>query len=139
MLGQLSSDLKAALLRKQVSPEDIEKIITELTQAGYLNDQVWIESFIRVQIQKKNGPSVITKKLMQKGIPAEMAKKAVNKQTKPKDLSQSVQRLMETKYKNKNLKDFKERQKVVASLIRKGFSLDTIKSCLNVELEQEFD
>jgi len=40
---------------------------------------------------------------------------------------ESVEKLLVGRYRSKNLKDFKEKQKVIQSLMRKGFSFESIK------------
>ena len=102
-------ELKAALQEKDASLNTTEKVITEFEQLGYLNDAEWLESFLRRMQREKKG----------------------SQYTDCKDNEvQSIERLLATRYRQKNLAAAKERQKVIASLARKGFTLGNILKTL---------
>lgn len=129
--SECSTGLQKKLEMKSVCQETIEKVITECQRLGFLNDQAWIESFIRRQLNQNKGPQSILQKLYQKGIPQNIAKEALAQFDNEEEEQRRIKDLLTTRYKKRNLSDFKERQKVIASLIRKGFSLETIISCVN--------
>ncbi len=126
-----SAQLQKLLERNLISSNNIQKILLEFKKQGYLNDEEWIERFVKGQILRHNGPQMIIYKLMSKGISQKKAGEWIEKILNDDDAKKSIQHLLETKYKKRNLSDFKEKQKVIAALARKGFDLETIRSTLN--------
>lgn len=126
----LTNDLRKKLKDKKISPQIIEQVLTKCKEFGYLDDQAWIESFVRVQTAKKRGPQAIIQKLIGKGIHQDAAKKVVQKMTSAESSDEAIKILLQTRYRNKNLADTKEKQKVILSLMRRGFSLDKIRMAL---------
>lgn len=124
--AMLSMQLKEALIEKGVYPAIADPIIEEFKASGYLNDEDWIASFIRVQKQKKAGPQMIAQKLRAKGVP-ELLFNALLDEDDPQE---RLRQLIAAKYGDRDLSDFKEKQKVVAALARKGYSYDDILNLL---------
>src|SRR5207253_3042304 len=116
--------------RRLVSKRTIEKLIADFQNAGYINDSEWIASFVRRYWASGTGPQAIVMKLRAKGIPQEAAESAISLVCTDDAQKGKIQRLLGTKYRNKNLSDFKEKQKVIASLIRKGFDYEEITQVL---------
>lgn len=129
--NQPSVELSRALRERLISETTITKIIDECQRLGYINDADWIESFVRVQLSRKKGPDAILNKLRAKGIPLDAAKAALEAFSTPESLRENIQTLLSTKYRSRDLTDYKEKQKVIASLIRKGFAFDDILSSLS--------
>lgn len=124
--AMLSMQLRDALKERGVKPQIIAPIIDEFQQSGYLNDDDWIASYVRVQKLKKAGPQAIFQKLRMKGVPEELVKSHLQEDN-PQD---RIKQLIATKYSGRNLDDYKERQKVIAALARKGYSFDDILNVL---------
>lgn len=111
-------------LKEKGAPEQIvEKLLTEFQALGYIDDQAYLASFIRVQRSRKYGPRSIALKLMQKGFSQEEVASSLDQS----DDSETIRQLLETKYRSKNMQDPREKQKVVASLMRRGFSYNQIR------------
>jgi regulatory protein len=117
-----SATLRRSLQKCLVSEATIERVIQELTLLGYLNDQEWAANFARVQAARRVGPRVIARKLASKGIRGSFASEEGQKE--------AIQHLLQTRYRRRDLSDFREKQKVIASLMRRGFDLDAILSIL---------
>lgn len=124
----LTKDLRDSMKRKEFLSEHIERILEECRQLGYLNDDEWLDGFVRGQISKKKGPQAIISKLFQKGFSRDKIREVIEGLDSQTD---NIRQLLNTKYKNKDLSDFKEKQKVIASLARRGFSFDDILQCMN--------
>lgn len=131
MRARLSSDVRETLKRQLVTEATIEKVISECRQLGYLQDEQWIESFVRGQLSKKSGPQAILHKLMQKKVPYDTAKEVLERFDDTEGQKERISRLLDTRYRNKDLSDFHAREKVVGSLHRKGFSVSLIKQTIN--------
>jgi regulatory protein len=121
-----SYELIQILDERLVAKESTSYVIQELLTAGYINDVDWIESFIRINIAKKNGPKNILMKLRMKGVPEEIGEKFLDRVEDAVPQSERIKILLETKYKKKDLSNFKEKQKVIASLLRKGFDYEEV-------------
>ena len=119
-----SSQIRQRLKRREVPPEMIEDLIEEVTRLGFVDDKLWVESFVRRQQARHDGPMTIKYKLRSKGVENVLIDDLV-----PQDESlqlEQIQGLLKGRYRKFDLNDYKQRQKAVAALARKGFSLDII-------------
>jgi len=123
-----SFELKKLLKEYLVSSRLIDAILDECINLGYINDKDWIDSFIRSAKNKKCGPEWILQKLMSKGIDRETAKNALSRNDSAENRIGRIKSLIDSRYKARDLTDYSEKQKIVCSLIRKGFSFEDIKS-----------
>lgn len=123
---ELSSfELQQILQHKLVSSPIIDQVITELSTSGYVNDDDWIQRFIAFQSARSQGPDAIRHKLRQKGLPEEQIEAAL-RPLQTESIQEAIQKLLQTRYRSRDLSDYRERQKVVAALARRGFCLDDI-------------
>lgn len=127
--GYHSFLLKKLLLERLVQPILAQKIIEELSALGYLDDQAWLESFMRSQL-KRYGVRAIMAKLQAKGFSSEYVQKIAQQWRNPIDEQQTIERLLQTRYRSKDIKQFKDKQKIIASLLRKGYPFDSIQAAL---------
>ncbi len=127
----LTKELRESMLRKEFLPEHVERILNECRELGYLNDDEWLDAFVRGQISKKRGPKAIAAKLFQKGISRDKIQTIVTSLNEDHSQADGIRLLLKTKYKNKNLSDYQEKQKVIASLARRGYDFDEILAALN--------
>lgn len=126
LLHMPSTTLIKSLTQRLVSEGTIQRLIEELCSLGYLNDQEWIASFIRVQSQRKMGPRAIARKLASKGLSAGQVETTLRESQTTDDQKHSIKQLLSKRYRMRNLSDFKERKKVVAALVRRGFDLSLV-------------
>ena len=129
--GMLSTALVRALKDRLVSEKAIREAVGELTDLGFVNDEEWAASYVRSQNNKKVGPRAIAQKLAHKGVRGERLEQALEKSRDPEEQKILIQSLLKSKYAKRNLSDFKEKQKVIASLVRRGFDMNIIFTCLN--------
>lgn len=122
----LSMELAKRLREKLVSPETVERVIHELHH--YFDDEDKIWRYIQQQQEKGRGPDAIKQALLQKGV----AESHFSELLSSEDFEEAIQRLLRSKYKTRNLADHKERQKVIASLCRRGFPLEAVFKALKV-------
>lgn len=76
------------------------------------------------------GPNAILRKLAGKGIASEDAFEAVQDLLDPEAQKEQIAHLLSTRYRRHDLSDFASREKVTASLVRKGFDAFIIKEVL---------
>ncbi len=129
-----SQQLHKLLRERLVCQQTISKVIDECLSSGYLDDETWIESFMRSQ-KKKNGLRSILLKLQAKGLTAETLQEIRSNWNCPEEEKGAIAYLLRTRYRNKNLNDFREKQKVIASLMRKGYAFEQIQAALEDSTE----
>ena len=127
-------DLSFKKLYEKLTRFGIEERVAEracriLEEQGLIDDRRLAEHLAhRLYEGKHYGPKRILPELCQKGIPAEIAKEAVDALPKEDALHLSYWR--ERKYGRFDLSDPKERNKVFQGLCRYGFSFDEINHIL---------
>ena len=128
--NQPSTELKQALVTRFVSEETASQIIQELRQKGYLNDEEWIETFVRYQLERRRGPRDIEMKLRSKGIPEELIEQVLKDLDNSEDRKERIRELIQKKYHEVDFSDFHQKQKVIAALSRRGYSVGEIHEVL---------
>ena len=123
-------NLKKKLLEKEYSRESAEKVILECVERGYLNDRLWAESFARVQRGRKYGQSIIAQKLKMKGIEDSLISEVLEKYQDEAGDVENLKKLLQSRYRSRNLEEPREKQKVIASLLRRGFDYASILKSL---------
>jgi len=136
--GDLSrKKLYEKLTRFGIEPQVAEAACNKMEEQGFINDRRLAESLARRYAEGKRwGPRRILPELIQKGLPGELAKEAVEELDT--DFLQSAVYHLSTKYRGRDLSDRKEVQKVIQGLVRLGFDYDTVRSAL-YELTENFD
>lgn len=129
--NELSIGLKKKLEELLVSPTTINRVIKECQHLGFLNDEEWVESFIRGKQSKNFGPQTLIFQLMRKGISREQAVEKVFANNTQESQQAQMRSLLEKKFKNQDLKQFSTRQKAIACLVRKGFPLEDVYNHMN--------
>jgi regulatory protein len=133
-----SNQLKKLLAERCVQVSTINRVVADCLGWGYLNDAAWLESFVRSRL-KRQGAQAILSKLYAKGIPLDTARAEIEKWQNPDQEAEAISKLLRTRFRSKNLQDRKERQKVIASLMRKGFKLSAIQHAMqNMPQEEDF-
>lgn len=122
---QLAKQLQDRLVQKQT----IERIIQEFIHLGFLDDETWLKHYRQSQIKKCSLPLMLSK-LRAKGLSAQTVKQLAVDWNNPEEEVEAIKHLLSTRYRKKNLSLQKERQKVIASLARKGYCYDHIKIAL---------
>lgn len=128
--GDLSrKKLYEKLTRFGIEPQVAEAACDNMEEQGFIDDARLAERLAeRYAGSKKWGPRRILPELLQKGIPADLAKEAVENLTT--DFETSVADHLSAKYRGRDFSDRKELQKVIQGLMRLGFDYDTIRNTL---------
>lgn len=127
-----------------VQPDTIDRIVEELQQNGMIDDEAWLRNFIGSN-GKKAGLPVILNKLRAKGLSRETIGHLSAEWENPEGEYEAIQRLLNTRYRNKDLCQYDERKKAIASLLRKGFALAQVKAAiaarikLNGSIQDDFE
>ncbi|EFB42532.1 hypothetical protein pah_c004o015 [Parachlamydia acanthamoebae str. Hall's coccus] len=133
-----TQELRQSLLKVLVSDHTITRLIDEMTQKGYLDDQSHGERWIKSQAAKKWGPHIIAQKLKAKGVVIEGLPDLFESLYGADDRKKQIQLLLDRQAIKRNLSDYSQRQKAIASLIRKGFSTSEILNVMQSEFVEQF-
>lgn len=125
-----SEQLKKLLKERFVSASSIDQVIGDCVEKGFIDDELWVENFVKSH-RKRLGLPAIMQKLRAKGLGRDEIGEIQEQWRDPDGDQATVQHLLITKYRNKDLKDYREKQKVVAALMRKGFPYELIKESIN--------
>lgn len=132
-------ELKTKLLRT-VDEKNAELALDRMLELGYLDDEKYARRVVDYLLNKRNmSSSFIKQELYKRGIDADIISSAM--QEAHIDNVPSVIELIQGKYNNK-LSAENGREKVVAALMRKGFSYSDIKEAFyrieNDEIDEQF-
>lgn len=114
-----SAMLAGLLDRKKYPPEIISKIIHDFIEKGFLNDEFWVQSYVRIHHKRQSRRQILAK-LRSKGISVEDLDLPFDEETE----LETIKKLIETRYRTK------ERPKVIAALMRRGYPWDLIQAAL---------
>ncbi len=122
-------ELRNKLLKKEyVDGVDIDKLLNELEENNYLNEDRFIESYIRHRASRGFGPIKISCELQNRGIKTVLIGTAINEAEV--DWYKSAKEQIEKKFRKTKPKDFNEKAKRMRFLSTKGFSNEIIKRVL---------
>lgn len=128
-------ELRDKLLRT-VDEASADKAIDKMMELGYLDDERYADILLNHLVnEKRMSKSFIRQEMYKRGLSADIIARTLD--DAEIDNSSSCAELILTKYKNKlNIEGGKE--KVIASLMRKGFSYYDIKSAFDMIENEEY-
>ena len=129
-------ELKTKLLRT-VDEKNADKAIEKMLELGYLDDEKYARNLVKYLAQTRNmSKNHIKQEMFKRGIPNEIINSVM--EDYEFDNVSSVVDLIVTKYRNK-LNNEDGNKKVIASLMRKGFSYSDIKNAFYRIENEEYD
>jgi regulatory protein len=128
-------ELRTKFKEKEYNQDDINKVISYYQSNNYQSDARFTRMFINSKISKMGISKLKSKLSFEKGI----NKDTIDEVLAELELSEidNVIKLVETRFKNKDLKDHKEKSKAVRYLASKGFSFDDINNAISIVLENK--
>lgn len=127
---QPSFVIRKKLFDREIDKGTVEKIIAQCIAWNFINDERWLEGYIRQQKEKNKGPGRIFPELLRLGVDKELAQHEIARLLPEEERSEGIKRLLDTKYKKLDLRDQKQRQKVIMALLRRGYRWDEIKDAV---------
>lgn len=128
--ARFTKSLRSEIAKKGIDLPIIDEVLEACTKKGYLNDAALACSHVRVRLRKGYGMTRILMELKEKtGLSLEKVKEMVEFDTETEE--DTLLQLLEKKYKNRDLSDYKERQKVFAALVRRGYKSDQVANALS--------
>ena len=128
-----AKELRDKLREKEIAEETVGRVIRKLEEIGYLDDGRFAELYAQ-ELSRKYGRYVVIQKLMQKGIPRDIAQAAAQSTEKDEDVIRGHIGRLKQKYRAENEKSAK--QKIMRALMAKGFEYEEIKRALERHEEE---
>ena len=115
------------------SSQHIDKLIDDLKRLGLVDDTAYANALIHShQVTGKKSKRYIKNKLYQKGVPKELAEKAIDRELEEYDEAQIALQLAEKKYKTiRELPVLKAKKRIADFLAGRGFGWDDINYALD--------
>jgi regulatory protein len=121
------------LYKKKVEPEQIESLVGEMAERGYLDNAKFAAWFTELQARRGKSDRAIRAELFKKGIGRELAD-----QTVEEGAGDEAERLKAIVEKKRHLSRYKnDPQKLIQYLIGKGFSWQLVKEILALKSPEE--
>jgi len=119
-------ELIQRLKKKGFSDEEIEKEIENLESQGIIDDERFARIFVRGELEKNPvSKSILIKKLVEKGVNFETAKKIVEQEYDEEKVFETARRIVD-KLKRRG----KDEKKIYEYFMRRGLPHDLIKRIL---------
>ena len=127
------------LKRLRYTEEVAGLVVYKLEKENLVDDAAFCDQWIRYRLSLKYGPAVIRRELRIKGIPADMIEKAFEAFDPDEEAGNALKLAVKAWKRVGTAGDIrKNRQKVIASLVRKGYGWEAARSaCENAENDTE--
>jgi len=126
-------ELQQKLLQRGFEGVEIKQALDALEQGGWLSDQRFAETYVRMRQQKGFGPVRIAMELRERGVEDATIEQAVA--SSEVDWQTSLSEQYEKKFRNKTITDYADKAKRIRFLQYRGFSLQDIYRCIGDDEE----
>lgn len=126
-----ASGIRSKLRLKDYSDGIIDRVIEELYSRNYLNDNRFVESYVRSYMRSKS-KRLIVKELENIGIDISECSDAIDGVYEDEGITEDevIEELLRKKYTKEQLTDIKVKRRAMSYLARHGFSFDAINNYL---------
>lgn len=124
-MDRTEAQLQEKLLQAGFDPETAEQAMDYVRSFGYLDDERYVRNYIECRKCQKSRRQLEQELQFRKGVPSELIRK-VYEELEPVDEKELIRRQLEKKHYDPEACDEKQRQKLTASLLRKGFRMGDI-------------
>ena len=129
--GRTESQLRTKLLRNDYPPDIVEEAIAYVKSFGYINDAEYARNFIENRKEKKSKKEIYAA-LCQKGLPKDLIETALEERYADDDSIAAIEAIVRKKKFDPKSTDYREMQKMMGYLVRKGFRYDDIRQVIQV-------
>lgn len=117
-------EIRDKLLKRDFDNKEVEQVIIELQQGGWLSDERYAEAYVRMRQLKGFGPVRIAMELNQRGVEESIVDTYLH--ADDESWQQTLEQQYRKKYKNKSIEDYNDKAKRIRFLQYRGFTLDVI-------------
>ncbi|MDD4308744.1 MAG: regulatory protein RecX [Candidatus Cloacimonetes bacterium] len=122
-----TSQCQDFLKRKHYHPILINQIISEYQKLKYLDDSRFVKILISSLIERRKSKTHIITKLHELHLPSALWRETLNDMYIPDNSLEYVKEsILKLKIRYHELPEYKQKEKIFASLMRKGFDLEVI-------------
>lgn len=121
---RLERQVRSRLAECSVDEEVSDELISHCRKVGWIDDERWVDSYVRGQERRLKGPRAIRMKLLQKGAPAEVVDERLASLKSDEAQKEAIAELVERRYSGK------ESQKLYQALVRRGFDPSIVRDYL---------
>lgn len=115
-----SGELKIRLHARAGAPEDVDEVMAKLAESGFLNDERYAEFYAAARRDNQTfGKLRVQRDLRNRKISPELARKAADQAFEGVDELEQATQFLERRYRNKNLSEFLQDPKNLASAYRR--------------------
>lgn len=118
--------LRQKLVQSGYPSEAVEAAIQYVKSFGYINDEAYVRNFVEVRCEKKSRKEIEVL-LAQKGMKGELVDRVLEEVYEEHSDQKAIQAIIEKKRWDIDTMDEKEKQKMYAYLVRKGFRYEDIR------------
>lgn len=125
-----SISLLSGEISREIIPKLIQEIIQELVLKNYLSNQKYAESYIRSRAKKGYGPNYFRQALRQEGLGLNLINQVLEELENNHlniNFTEIALNILNKKFKNLDLSDYKTNQKARKFLYDRGFDLEIMK------------
>ncbi len=127
------SELRRKLTGKGFSAGEVDGVLNRFETSGLLNDRKlaqWLAGFY--SREKLWGPQKLLQKLVQRGIPVEMAREVVDREKERERIPERLRGILQNKLKGRDSLSLsiREKQRLANYLRQKGYAWDDIWEAL---------
>ena len=130
-MGRTESQLRTKLLRNDYPSDIVEEAIAYVKSFGYINDAEYARNFIENRKEKKSKKEIYAA-LCQKGLPKDLIETAFEERYADDDSIAAIEAIVRKKKFDPKSTDYREMQKMMGYLVRKGFRYDDIRQVIQV-------
>lgn len=130
-MGRTESQLRTKLLRNDYPSDIVEEAIAYVKSFGYINDAEYARNFIENRKEKKSKKEIYAA-LCQKGLPKDLIETALEERYADDDSIAAIEAIVRKKKFDPKSTDYREMQKMMGYLVRKGFRYDDIRQVIQV-------
>ena len=117
-------EITQKLVQREFEAEEIRATIETLINDGWLSDERYAQSYIRMRQMKGFGPLRIKQELQERGVAESLLDQYLN--TGDDDWLESLRQQYDKKFRNKKINDYADKAKRIRFLQYRGFSLGAI-------------
>ena len=130
-------EIRSRLVSRRYMEDVADLVVYKLEKENLLNDREFCDQWIRFRTARHFGPAVIRRELRMKGIPPDMIEEALAQAEPPDHEDHALVLARKAWARSKAGEDVrKTRQRVITSLIRKGYSWEDARiACDKAEHE----
>jgi regulatory protein len=122
-----TGELREKLRRRAQNPEDVDAVLAQLKEAGYLNDRRFAETYAASRLEDQGlGKMRVLRGLRERRVAPQLAEQVAEETYRETDEARLIEEFLRRKYRGKQLGAFLSEEKNLAAAFRRlryaGFS-----------------